>query len=64
MFTGDTLFAGDVGRTDLPTGSGRDLMRSVQKLFALEGDHTVYAGHGEDSTLSYERKYNGYIQQC
>ena len=64
LFTGDTLFAGDVGRTDLPTGSGRDLMRSVQKLFALEGDHTIYAGHGEDSTLSYERKYNGYIQQC
>lgn len=64
LFTGDTLFAGDVGRTDLPTGSGRELTASVRKLYALEGDYTVCPGHGEDSTLAYERKFNGYIRQC
>lgn len=64
LFTGDTLFAGDVGRTDLPTGSGVALTASLKKLYALEGDHIVCPGHGEDSTLSYERKFNGYIRQC
>lgn len=64
LFTGDTLFAGDVGRTDLPTGSGRALEESVQKLYALDGDYTVCAGHGEDSTLAYEREHNGWIRQC
>lgn len=62
LFTGDTLFKGTVGRTDLPTGSTTDLTASVKKLYALEGDCTVYAGHGEDSTLESERKNNGYIR--
>lgn len=62
LFTGDTLFAGDVGRTDLPTGSGAALERSLQKLAALEGDYAVCAGHGEDSTLASERKYNEYLK--
>ena len=64
LFTGDTLFAGDVGRTDLPTRSGRALMQSVKKLFTLGDDCIICPGHGEDSTLSYERKFNGYIRQC
>lgn len=64
LFTGDTLFAGDVGRTDLPTGSGVALTASLKKLYALEGDFVVCPGHGEDSTLSYERQFNGYIRQC
>lgn len=64
LFTGDTLFAGDVGRTDLPTGSGAALTASLKKLYALEGDFVVCPGHGEDSTLSYERQFNGYIRQC
>ena len=59
LFTGDTLFAGDVGRTDLPTGSRAALAQSLKKLSALGGDYTVYAGHGEDSTLDYEKKHNG-----
>lgn len=64
LFTGDTLFAGDVGRTDLPTGSGRALEESVRKLYALDGDYTVLAGHGEDTTLDFERRNNGCIRQC
>lgn len=60
LFTGDTLFAdGDVGRTDLPTGSGAALAKSLRKLFALEGDDIVYAGHGEETTLDCERKNHG-----
>lgn len=58
LFTGDTLFLGSVGRTDFPTGNRADLINSVKKLFALEGDYTVYPGHEEFTTLSHERKYN------
>ncbi len=63
LFTGDTLFQGSVGRCDLPTGNGADLERSVKKLYALEGDYTVYTGHGEDTTLETERKFNAFIRQ-
>ena len=62
LFTGDTLFAGSVGRTDLPTGSGAQLTASVKALYALEGDFPVYPGHGEDTTLGYERRNNGWIR--
>lgn len=62
LFTGDTLFAGDVGRTDLPTGSAAQLVQSVKKLYALKGDYAVCPGHGEDTTLEYERRYNGWVR--
>ena len=62
LYTGDTLFAGDIGRSDLPTGSGAQLVASVKKLYALEGDYTVCPGHGEDTTLEYERHNNGYVR--
>lgn len=62
LFTGDSLFQGSVGRCDLPTGNGAQLEQSVRKLYALEGDYTVYPGHGENTTLDDERKYNGYIR--
>ena len=62
LFTGDTLFQGSVGRTDLPTGSGRALAASLKKLCALPFDCPVYAGHGEDSTLAYEKTHNGYLK--
>lgn len=58
LFTGDTLFCGSVGRTDFPGGSAAELHRSLEKLFALEGDYTVYPGHDAATTLGYERKYN------
>lgn len=58
LFTGDTLFYDSVGRTDFPTGSREDMIRSVKKLFALSGDYQVYPGHDEFTTLERERKYN------
>ena len=58
LFSGDTLFLESVGRTDFPSGSRADLVRSVKKLFELEGDYTVYPGHEGFTTLSHERKYN------
>jgi len=61
LFTGDTLFDGSVGRTDLPTGDPSALIKSVKRLYALAGDYTLYAGHGGDGTLEEQRK-NGYIR--
>ncbi len=58
LFTGDTLFLESVGRTDFKTGNRRELVKSVKKLFALEGDYFVYPGHEEFTTLSHEREYN------
>ena len=60
LFTGDTLFLESVGRTDFPTGSREDLVSSVKKLFALEGDYDVFPGHQEFTTLSHEREYNDF----
>ena len=61
LFTGDTLFYESVGRTDFPTGSRTELIRSVKKLFALSGEYDVFPGHEEFTTLSHERKYNTFI---
>ncbi len=61
LFTGDTLFAGDCGRTDLPTGSAGKLRESLKLLFGLDGDYTVYAGHGEDTTLQREREHADFL---
>ncbi len=62
MFTGDTLFFESVGRTDLETGNSAELVASVKKLYSLEGDYKVYCGHGEDTALGYERKFNPYVR--
>lgn len=61
LFTGDTLFLECVGRTDFPTGDKDTLVRSVKKLFALDGEYTVYPGHDEFTTLSHERKFNLFV---
>ncbi len=58
LFSGDTLFCGSYGRTDFPSGSTTELVGSIKKLFSIEGDRIVYPGHGESTTLSYEREYN------
>ena len=62
LFSGDTLFKCGVGRTDLPTGNCTELIASIKKLFALDGDFKVYTGHGEDTTLNYERQYNPFVR--
>jgi glyoxylase-like metal-dependent hydrolase (beta-lactamase superfamily II) len=61
LFTGDTLFAGSVGRTDLPGGDGESLLRSIrEKLYPLGDDVRFLPGHGPGSTLGEERRRNPY----
>lgn len=58
LFSGDTLFCGSYGRTDFPTGSGRQLMESiVDKLLVLDEDLEVYSGHGEQTFIGDEKKW-------
>ena len=62
LFSGDTLFHGSVGRTNLPTGSMGQLVSSVRdRLFVLPDDTQVYPGHMEETTIGYEKKYNPFI---
>lgn len=61
IFSGDTLFCGSVGRTDLG-GSYSDLIKSIKKLLLLNGDYKIYPGHGEATTLRYEQKNNPYVK--
>ncbi len=58
LFTGDTLFCGNVGRTDLPGGSLPWLETSLARLAALEGNYAVYPGHGDVTNLDAERRHN------
>jgi len=62
LFTGDTLFRGDCGRTDLSGGSEEIMMQSLKRLSELDGDYEVYPGHAESSTMGYERSFNRYIK--
>ena len=64
MFSGDTLFAGTIGRTDLPGGDYTTILSSLRRLCDLEGDYKVLPGHGESSTLEQERMYNPYLRLC
>lgn len=62
LFSGDTLFCGSVGRTDFPGGSMTQLVRSVrEKLLVLPEDVTVYPGHGEATTIKFEKYNNPYL---
>jgi glyoxylase-like metal-dependent hydrolase (beta-lactamase superfamily II) len=62
LFTGDTLFAGSVGRTDLPGGDYEALRQSIrEKLFALGDDVTFYPGHGPGGLLGDERRANPFV---
>jgi hydroxyacylglutathione hydrolase len=63
VFTGDTLFRQSVGRTDLPGGSGRDLLGSIlTKLLVLDDNTRVLPGHGEPSSIGAERRTNPFLQ--
>ena len=55
IFTGDTLFKGDCGRTDLPGGSEKDMMESLSRLLKMDGNIAVYPGHGYTTTIEQER---------
>jgi glyoxylase-like metal-dependent hydrolase (beta-lactamase superfamily II) len=62
VFVGDTLFAGSVGRTDLPGGDTDTLIAAIRKkLFELSDDLAVYPGHGPSTTLDRERRVNPFV---
>ena len=64
LFTGDTLFAGSMGRTDFPGGSTKKIMKSLKRLAELEGNFAVLPGHMETSNLETERQRNPYMIQA
>ncbi|MDH3972855.1 MAG: MBL fold metallo-hydrolase [Deltaproteobacteria bacterium] len=62
LFTGDTLFAGSIGRTDLPGGVHELLLKSVsEKLFSLADTVEIHPGHGPSSSIGHEKKYNPFF---
>lgn len=63
LFSGDTLFACSIGRTDLPGGSFDEIIKSIrEKLFILPDDTAVYPGHGSSSKILIEKKRNPFFQ--
>jgi len=63
VFTGDTLFAGSVGRTDLPGGSVEQLKNSLNNKILNLPDHLIiYPGHGPSTTMEHEKKFNPYLK--
>lgn len=64
LFSGDTLFAGSCGRTDLAGGSYAEIMASLKRLGQLEGDYHVCPGHDITSTLEQERRSNPFLREA
>lgn len=62
LFSGDCLFQGSIGRTDMATGSLTSMMDSLQKLKTLTKNYTVYPGHGPATTLEKEKQWNPYLR--
>lgn len=64
LFCGDTLFLRSCGRWDLPTGDQDTLKKSIkEKLYTLPDETAVHSGHGADTTIGYEKKYNFFIKE-
>ena len=62
LFAGDTLFAGSIGRTDLPGGDGKQILRSIhERLLPLADETRVIPGHGEETTIGEERESNPWL---
>lgn len=61
LFSGDTLFQGSIGRTDLPGGSMDEILTSLRRLITLPEDTKVLCGHGPETTIGYEKRYNMYL---
>ena len=63
VIAGDTLFLESIGRTDLPGGNHQQLLNSIQQqLFVLPDETIVYPGHGPQTTIGNEKKYNPFLQ--
>ena len=62
IFSGDTLFEGSCGRTDLPGGDWATILKSLKRLAGMEKDYTVYPGHGPSTTLAEEKRWNPYMR--
>jgi hydroxyacylglutathione hydrolase len=64
LIGGDVLFFGSIGRTDLPGGSHQQLLQSIeQRLMVLPDDVKVYSGHGQTTTIGYERHHNPFLKK-
>jgi glyoxylase-like metal-dependent hydrolase (beta-lactamase superfamily II) len=64
LIAGDTLFQGSIGRTDLPGGDGRQIIRSIhEKLMPLPDDTIVIPGHGDATTIGREKQFNPFLQR-
>jgi hydroxyacylglutathione hydrolase len=64
VFTGDCLFSGTIGRTDLPGGNYDQLIASIrEQLLCLDDDFTIYCGHGPETTIGRERAHNPFLNQ-
>lgn len=64
LLSGDVLFAGSIGRTDLPTGSASDMEETLRKkVLTLSDEIEVLPGHGDRTTIKYERKTNPYLKE-
>lgn len=64
LISGDVLFAGSIGRTDLPTGSSKEMINTLKtKVLTLSEDLRVLTGHGPETTIKFERKNNPYLKE-
>lgn len=64
LLSGDVLFAGSIGRTDLPTGSAHEMTQTLKsKVLTLSDDLRVLTGHGPETSIKFERKNNPYLQE-
>lgn len=62
LFSGDTIFMNSVGRTDLPGGNAEVLRNSItEKVFSLDDNTIIYPGHGSDTSVGFEKKYNSFV---
>ena len=63
VFSGDTLFLRSVGRCDMPTGNSEILYKSIkEKIYTLDDEYKIYPGHGNYTTVGYEKKFNFYVK--
>ena len=62
LFSGDTLFAGSIGRTDFPGGSFETLKNSIRKIYTLPDDTLLLSGHGAQTTVLNEKRYNPFVR--